>query len=225
MGSDKILKKSAFGGFKKEGVLNYVEKLQAEILSLKKELNNTVSCDENRKLEEKCKEYEAIVAEADSAKKLLETENLKLVEDNKVLSAKYQESLKSISDYETKIILCENKIAEIEKKFSEIETLYENASQTDNKANAMMLDAVNYSEKIVAKANEKVDSAMADAASVLRNAFAVASDASDKLKTSKNNFESSTVALDNALNNLKFTLADLAENFAVKTENEADCNG
>ena len=34
MSSDKILKKSTFGGFKKEGVLNYIEELQAEIDAL-----------------------------------------------------------------------------------------------------------------------------------------------------------------------------------------------
>ncbi len=225
MSSDKILKKSAFGGFKKEGVLNYVEELQAEILSLKKELNNTVSCEENNKLEEKCKQYEVSINKMDSDKKLLEAEILRLSEENKVLTSKYEESLKSISDYEAKIILCETKLAEIEKKFIEIEVLYENASQTDNKANAMMLDAVNYSEKLIAKANEKVDLAMADAASVLKNAFAVAADASDKLRTSKNNYECSTVALDNALNNLKTTLSGLAENFAIQAENEADFNG
>ena len=37
MGSEQVLKKSVLGGFKKEGVLNYIEQLQSEIISLKKE--------------------------------------------------------------------------------------------------------------------------------------------------------------------------------------------
>ncbi len=225
MSSDRILKKSAFGGFKKEGVLNYVEELQSEILSLKKELNNTVSCEENKKLEEKCKQYEASLNEINALKKSLEDDNKRLTDENKSLTSKYEEALKNTSEYESKVILCENKIAEIEKKFTKIEALYNKASQTDDKANAMMLDAVNYSEKLIAKANERIDLAMSDAASVLKNAFTQASDAADKLKTSKNNFESSTVALDNALDNLKLTLSGLAENFEIKSENEADCNG
>ena len=40
MGSEQFFKKSVLGGFKKEGVLNYVEQLQTEIIELKKEINN-----------------------------------------------------------------------------------------------------------------------------------------------------------------------------------------
>ena len=38
MESNQILKKSFMGGFKKEGVINYIEQLQAEIFRLKNEL-------------------------------------------------------------------------------------------------------------------------------------------------------------------------------------------
>ena len=40
MGSEQVLKKSVLGGFKKEGVLNYIEQLQTEIIELKKEISN-----------------------------------------------------------------------------------------------------------------------------------------------------------------------------------------
>ena len=39
MSSNQVLKKSVMGGFKKEGVINYIEQLQAEIFRLKSEIS------------------------------------------------------------------------------------------------------------------------------------------------------------------------------------------
>lgn len=221
MSLDNVLKKSAFGGFKKEGVLNYVEQLQAEILSLKKDLNNSVASDEeNRKLEKRCEAYECEIGRLKKENSLLEEKNDALVSENIELMNRIKERESAVSDYENKISVCENKLAEIEKKFSEIETLYNKSAQGENKANAMMLDAVNYSEKIIAKANEKADSAVSDAASAVASAFALVADASDSFKTSRTNYECSFAAMENGVENLKKILSALSEDLSKRTEAE-----
>ena len=58
MGSEQVLKKTMLGGFKKDGVINYVEQLQSEILDLKKEIANKPDFSD---------EYNAVKRENESA--------------------------------------------------------------------------------------------------------------------------------------------------------------
>lgn len=224
MGSEKVLKKTAFGGFKKEGVLDYVEQLQAEILSLKKELNNNQdSSMENKKLEEKCKGLEAEIEGLKNQNTSFQAENKKLSDENGILKEKVDNAGIVISDYEAKIAVCENKVAEIEKKFSEIEVLYSKASQTDSKANALMADAVNYSEKVIAKANEKAINAVATAEKAVNAALALVSGASERLKISKANYEGTFDEAEREVENLKNTLSKLSSELINK--DGAEVNG
>lgn len=226
MSSEKVLKKSAFGGFKKEGVLDYVEQLQAEILSLKKELNNTkASADENRILAEKNKRFESEIEELKNENVSLKTEKEKLISDNDALNDEVNGAKTVIADYENKIAMCESKIAEIESKFTEIEAAYNKASQTDEKANAMMLDAVNYSEKLIAKANEKANLAVSNAESAVKTALNLVSEAADRLKTVRTNYECSSAALENGVENLKGVLNELSKGLNQTDGTEAEYNG
>ena len=226
MSSEKVLKKSAFGGFKKEGVLDYVEQLQAEILSLKKELNNNkASAEENKMLTEKCKRFESEIEELKDEKASLKSENEKLISEKTALAEEVENAKSNIADYENKIAMCESKISEIESKFSEIEATYNRAPRTDNKANAMMLDAVNYSEKVIAKANEKANLAVSNAESAVKSALNLVSEASERLKTARTDYECSSVVLENGVENLKEILVELSKGLNQTEGTEADNNG
>ena len=118
MGAEKVLKKSLFGGFKKDTVLNYIEELQNEIVDLRKELsNNNGYCDEIESLKAaNCSyisESAALAAKLDA----LKAENESLSESNLQLTNELEEAKRIISDYDNKETLFINKISEIEKKF------------------------------------------------------------------------------------------------------------
>ena len=95
MGSDQILKKSVIGGFKKEGVLNYIEQLQTEIVGLKRELNNDKS------------EADGEISSLKNENESLKSENAGLIEANAAYALKIEESQVSIDEYRTKLQLCE----------------------------------------------------------------------------------------------------------------------
>ena len=99
MSSEQILKKSMLGGFKKEGVLNYVEQLQNEIVSLKKEVSNGSKCqtelDELKdKKDSADRELSALKAEIEA----LKSENARLIEQNAAYALKLEEANVSIAD-------------------------------------------------------------------------------------------------------------------------------
>ena len=70
MNSDRLLKKSLFGGFKREDVLDYIEKLQSENVSLADELREkSAECAEGVSAEE----FEALRAENEELKAEIES--------------------------------------------------------------------------------------------------------------------------------------------------------
>lgn len=215
MSSEKILKKSTFGGFKKEGVLNYIEELQTEILSLKKELNNSKA---NQKeidaLNDKVKQYEVEISS-------LKSENEELKISNKTYCEDLSNARNSVNELESKINIYETKFAEIEKKFTEIENSYVTKTvEYDNKASLLMQDAVNYSEKLILKANESAKASVLKADVAVKNAFAEVADASRNIKSARNEYDNSVTALENCVENLSDVLSEISKKLNLSYETE-----
>ena len=208
MGSESILKKSVIGGFKKEGVLNYVEQLQTEIVSLRKELNECSVCKKDldsvsikKEIAEKeianLKE-EIFALEEKNA--LLSEENKNLIERDAATSLKLEEAQVTISDYENKIKIYEEKIAHIEEKFAEIEMNY-------LKYGNFIDNARNSAAEISGKAKNAVDTAKAEIAS-----------ANERIKTASVNFESSVASMKSCAENLLETLSAVSLSFVSEEE-------
>ena len=223
MSSEKILKKSTFGGFKKEGVLNYIEELQAEILSLKKELNN--SKDNLKEIDE----LKKIIQNNEAETSALQNENIDLKAENeelKSINKSYSEDLVkariSIKELEAKIGVYENKFSEIEKKFSEIESAYANKSvESDNKATVMMQDAVSYSEKIILKANETAKANITKADIAVKKALSEIAVAAQKIKSTRSEYDASISTVEKSIENLSVAISEISTNLNLSFEAEA----
>ena len=211
MGSDQILKKSLLGGFKKEGVLNYIEQLQAEITKLKRELKNKTACQRDvddlkavketteKKLSEMIKENEA-----------LKKENASLIEQNAAYSLKIEEANVSIADYEAKQKEMTEKTAEIESKFSEIEKQCNEYNITETKVKEMVADAMNYSEKIIFNAKAAAAEIAGEADEAVKSAKAEIFNANERIKTASVNFESSVASLKTSAESLLEALSSIS---------------
>lgn len=187
MGSEQIFKKSVLGGFKKEGVLNYVEQLQTEIIELKKEINNKPDfSDEIKALkdfnESAVAETTALTAKIDA----LKAENEALTESNLSLNNELEEAKNLINEYEEKQKIFAAKISEIDSKFLRLTSglICQDSSASDIKN----------------KANEAVE-----------NAKNEIGDINERLKTTCNNFVSSSTALKSCVENLLDILSSISE--------------
>lgn len=189
MGSEQIFKKSVLGGFKKEGVLNYVEQLQSEIIELKKEISNKPDfSDEVEALkafnEDAAAESAALAAKYDA----LKAENEALSEKNSELIQELDDAKKLICDYEEKQSLFENKLSAIESKFDKLANGYMTNSNTD----------ADYSSK----AGEAVKAAKSEVF-----------DANERIKNACDDFENSSSALKSSVENLLNILSGISEEF------------
>lgn len=189
MGSEQIFKKSVLGGFKKEGVLNYVEQLQTEIIELKKEITNKPDLSEKVKVlkdinESAVAETTALTAKIDA----LKAENEALAEANLSLVGELEDAKALIKDYEEKQKIFAEKITEIDNKFSRLTSglVYSDSGVSDIKN----------------KANESV-----------KNARDEISDINERIKTTCNNFVSSSTALKSCVENLLEVLSSISDDF------------
>lgn len=215
MSSNQVLKKSLLGGFKKDGVLNYVESLQAEIMNLRGKLESKSNSEseavaalrnEIEQKESRIRDLESAIAaneEKDGEISVLKAEIDRL---NSVISdmsaereklvAENEQALQAAKDeYEEKARLCEEKIAVIEDKFAQIESSYTRISETDSKVNAMMNNAILSSDKMISDAKAKSDEITSKANDALKEAFAEISDVYDQFRTATVNYDSSSAAL------------------------------
>lgn len=189
MGSEQIFKKSVLGGFKKEGVLNYVEQLQTEIIELKKEITNKPDLSEEVKAlkdinENAVAETTALTAKIDA----LKAENEALTEANLSLVRDLEEAKMLINEYEEKQKIFAEKISEIDNKFSRLTSDFvcSDSSASDIKT----------------KANDAVENA--------RNEIG---DINERIKTTCNNFVSSSSALKTCVENLLDVLSSISDDF------------
>lgn len=208
MGSESILKKSVIGGFKKEGVLNYVEQLQTEIVTLRKELNECASCKKDldsaiAKKEFAEKEVEELRCEIEELKiqnEALAQANKSLNEHDAETSLKFEAAQVTISNYESKIRVYEEKIASIEEKFAEIEKSYQKYGEVIDNARTSAAE-------ISVKAKTAVDNAKEEISS-----------ANERIKTACVNFESSVASMRACAENLIGTLSAISENIDSEEE-------
>lgn len=200
MSSEQILKKSVLGGFKKEGVLNYVEQLQNEIVSLKKEVSNSSKCqDELDELKDKKDSADRELCALKAENEALKAENARLLEQNAAYALKIEEANVSIADYESKQQLFVEKISSIEAKFDQIESNYIKYGEV--KA---------FAASACAKANDAVKAA--------KNEI---SGANERIKTACVNFESSVASLKASSENLISVLDSVSESLASSDSEEA----
>ena len=223
MSSEKILKKSTFGGFKKEGVLNYIEELQTEILTLKKELNNkNADQKEIEDLTKKNKNYENEISTLKAEIADLKNENDELKNKNELYSDELIQARTTSNELELKISVYEKKLSEIEKKFAEIENAYANSSsEINDKASIMMQDAVSYSEKIIFKANETAKASVLKADAAIKNAVADVADASANIKSAHSEYNRSVISLEKSVEKLSEVLSEISSSLNTSSEIEA----
>ncbi len=182
MGSEQIFKKSMLGGFKKEGVLNYIEQLQTEIIDLKKEITNKPDLSDDVKAlksanEDASAEIIALKAKNDA----LNTENESLSEKNSVLIQELDNAKKVIAEYDVKQKLFEDKISAIESKFSQLTNGYIFNNTTETKIASKAKTAVENAKSEVSRSNEAIISASAALKDTLENLMGLLSDISDEL--------------------------------------------
>lgn len=200
MSSEQILKKSMLGGFKKEGVLNYVEQLQNEIVSLKKEVSNGSKCQtELDELKDKKDSADRELSALKEEIEALKSENARLIEQNAAYALKLEEANVSIADYESRQQLFVEKISSIEAKFDQIESNYIKYGEV--KA---------FAASACAKANDAVKAAKADIAG-----------ANERIKTACVNFESSVASLKASSENLIGVLDSVSESLVTSDGEEA----
>ena len=211
MGSESILKKSVIGGFKKEGVLNYVEQLQAEIISLKKELNNKTACQKDVDDLKAIKEAsEKRLAELSKENDSLKKENAGLIEQNAAYSLKLEETQVSLANYEAKQRELLEKTATAEEKFSEIEKKCAEYNITETKVKEMVADAMSYSEKIIFNAKAAAAEIAGEADSAVAQAREEISNANERIKTACVNFDSSVSSLKTSAESLLDVLSNVS---------------
>lgn len=188
MSSEQIFKKSVLGGFKKEGVLNYIEQLQSEIIELKKEITNKPDfSDEVQALKAKNEDASAETAALTAKYDALKAENDALSDKNAELLRELDDAKKIITEYEEKQHLFEKKISVIEDKFEQL--------------------ASGYSVSVENKKSDLISEAKSDVM-----------DANERIKTACNNFESSANALKSCVENLLSVISGISENLYSESD-------
>lgn len=193
LGKDSVLKKTAFGGFKKEDVLDYIEKLQQEIVNLKRDASD---CAAYKRDAEELKAYKTQAeAEKDvlrSEAETLKAENSALIEKNASLTLKI-EQLNSILEKS------KADAAEAVEKYEELHAEYSKITDI----NALVSEARDSVAVISSDARESVDSVYDDVSS-----------AADRFRTVSVNFESSLASLKSGTDALLSTLSVASQKLA-----------
>ena len=190
MSKDKILKKSAFGGFKKEDVLDYIEKLQQEIVSLKRDASD---CNAYKREAEALK---SSVADKDKAAESLKAENDALKAEN----ASYIEKNASLS---LKVEQLNAILEKSKEEAAEYKAKYEEMCDEHSKVTDV--------SKLVSEAKESVSKITSDAKRSVDSVRNDVSAAADRLKTVCVNFESSLSSLKSGTDGLLETLSSASE--------------
>lgn len=144
MSNQRIIKKSIFGGFKKEDVINYIEQLQKEIAELKKtefefvQLKNDYEI-LNNKLAQAEQNFKFSCQQIDSLKQ--EKAQLLSKEEEYVLHEKELSSI--IEDYERKVVSSEAKISLLEHNISELQDSYARVDEAEKYISDIKMDAGN----------------------------------------------------------------------------------
>lgn len=194
--SDRILKKTVFGGFRRAEVLDYVEKLQSENVSLADELRQK-SADVSR-FEELKSEYERQSAEISQIRAQLDvtSENYNSLQTE-------SDSLKS----EIEMLRKENESLRntVSAKESELTSISnEYAVFRNDKSNSLIQDAMRYSDSLVETAKESAGKTLVRAGDSINAASLDIKTAGERVRTAQ-------VNLDYSLNSVKSSVDKLVE--------------
>ena len=151
--NEKIMRTSIFGGFKKEDVLSYIEKLQKQIEQLKEDVDlkqKTIS-ELNKKVESLNFQYVELECENDELEE--EIDSLKTAAEEK--DAELEALGAQNSEMNEKITALSAVKDEYENARQRIENNNNELKKAEARLGAAYLDARKYSEKIVASANER----------------------------------------------------------------------
>ncbi|MBE6819692.1 MAG: keratin [Ruminococcaceae bacterium] len=190
MSKDKILKKSAFGGFKKEDVLDYIEKLQQEIVSLKRDASDCAAYK---------REVEALKSSAADKDKTAET----LKAENEALKVENASCIEKNASLALKIEQLNAILEKSKEEASEYKAKYDELCEEHSKVTDV--------SKLVSEAKESVSKITLDAKRSVDSVRIDVSAAADRLKTVCVNFESSLSSLKSGTDALLETLSSASD--------------
>ncbi len=200
MSNKNILKKSAFGGFKKEDVINYIEVLQQEIVDLKKERNDCLLYKRDFELLQKSKcELEKNLIEQKTENESLKSKNSELIELNASLNLKVEEMTVNSENYEKKISEYEDITENLKRELADITV------KKKKEAEKILSDAKEQAKAIITDAENKVKIAKSDIIS-----------ASNRIYTVCVNFESASDSLRSGADGLLNALESAEEKLGKK---------
>lgn len=139
----ETLKKSFFGGFRKEDVIDYIEKIETE----KEELAVRLRALEGKA--EECSSLESRLDDANGANERLEAENASL-------KKQLAESSAEVEKYGEALSAMEQRLEELQKKC-------EGITNSEKQISGLVMDAVMYSDRIIGKAKDAAKAVSGDA--------------------------------------------------------------
>lgn len=192
MGSGQVLKKSPFGGFKKEGVLDYIEQLESEL--------------RDARVTPPPAALERNAAYNEAARELAELEvKLNELEDENTVSQRMIAALtKQVDEYESRI-------REYESRISELSSSSNKLKETDEKIGNLVTDAVVYSETLMARARSNSKAMEAQTKKRVEQASADVARAQEKLIQIRDDFEFAVEAIAARLSELSQEIAAITE--------------
>ncbi len=196
MNSDRILKKTVFGGFKRADVLSYVEKLQGENVSLAQELRQKST--DASKLEEINDKFIRQSSEIENLRaKLSDTDGL-----NKILEEKIAALENEIGSLKNENSSLKEALSKKESELSDISREY--AVFKNDKSNSLIQDAIKYSDSLVDTAKESANNTLIKAGDSINSV-------SIEIKTAGERVRTAQVNLDYSLSSIKSCVDELLQ--------------
>lgn len=139
--ANEIIKRTFFGGFKREDVINYIESLQMELVEAQRRADSAEQAAEKAKRQ--CVQYTRLAEELEQEK-----------EKSAALEAERDAAAAKAEEYLTMVGECDRQLAEMEEKLKALEESCADISDSEKQINGLVLDAVMYSDKITCKAKD-----------------------------------------------------------------------
>ena len=209
MASEKILRKSAFGGFKKTDVIDYIEKIETARLEQSKraaELEGRLA--EAQDAAALCDELSAELARSREEKAELEKQLEALEEKN-------AQNLERIRVYDENLASLEEKLAKLEESCADI-------SDSEQQINCLVMDAVMYSDKIIGKARDAAKAVSEDAKQSIVDTTGEIDSISAQITRISGEFGSVITALSEKLGALSKNIGELTSRFDAPQDDEEE---
>lgn len=199
MNNDRILKKSLFGGFRRADVLDYIEKIQNENVSLAEELREKSA--QIADMETASGENEGLPEMLEELRKTcdaLRSENEELRSANSELSVRANRTEASSEELG-------HKLQALTEKYEALEKDYEKLS--GDRYESLIQDAMRYSDTIVSGARKTADKMLNDAHSALGSATGEVVSANEQIRNAQQMVEQAMAAVRTNVDGLVETLS------------------